>query len=308
MQDCLLGIDLGGTRIKAVLMDQNNRILESYLWSANNIATSKIGADEWIKIINNGISEITKDREISIVSIGISTPGLTNKNHTAIAYMPGRMEELVDLNWSKVLNFKGPIPVINDAKAALMGEMNHQDFIKTKNVIMLTLGTGVGGAAIIDGKLLEGHIGRAGHFGHSTLDMEGDPSIAGMPGGMDIHIGNCHIQKRTKGLYENPKDLRDGFISENPEATKYWLKMVKSLAVGICSLINILDPEVVIIGGGIADAGESLFIPLEEYMEKYEWRPQGKKVKILKAKQGNFAGAIGAAIFGYEYSSTNSCS
>ncbi len=209
--------------------------------------------------------------------------------------MPGRLQGLEHLDWTTFLAAKKPIPVLNDAHAALMGESwlgAAQDF---KNVFMLTLGTGVGGAAMVDGRLLHGHIGRAGHLGHICLDPHGPPDVTGMPGSLEMAIGNCTIEARTQGRFKTTHDLTAAFTRGDTEAVAVWLKSVHDLACGIAGLVNVLDPEAVIIGGGIARSGPALFEPLQAELDQIEWCPGGSRVKVLPARLGEFAGAYGAA-------------
>jgi glucokinase len=187
------------------------------------------------------------------------------------------------------------VPVLNDGHAALLGEAWMGAARGFANVILLTLGTGVGGAAMVDGRLLRGHIGRAGHLGHSSLDPDGPPDCAGTPGSIEVAIGNCTIQERSGGRFHATYDLIAAHLKGDAEASEIWLKSVKALAAAICSFINILDPEAVIVGGGIARAGAALFGPLQRFLERMEWRPGGYRARILPAQLGEMAGAFGAA-------------
>ncbi|HEX3988118.1 MAG TPA: ROK family protein, partial [Verrucomicrobiae bacterium] len=151
------------------------------------------------------------------------------------------------------------------------------------------------GAALVNGRLLRGHIGRAGHFGHISLDPEGAGDIANTPGSLEDAIGECTIHARTKGRFDSTQKLVAASNRNNREARLIWHKSVQALAAGIASLINVLDPEVVVIGGGISKAGKSLFRPLNQYLDKFEWRPDGARARIVPAKLGDRAGAFGAA-------------
>ncbi len=184
---------------------------------------------------------------------------------------------------------------MNDAHSALTGEAWLGAARGFKNVIMLTLGTGVGGAAIVDGKLLRGHIGRAGHLGHTSLDKDGPPDVTGTPGSLEVAIGNCTIAERSHGRFKTTHDLIAAHHTGDTIATEVWLTSVHLLACAITSFINILDPEAVIIGGGISRAGNTLFGPLQKYLDVMEWRPGGQRAKIIPAQLGEFAGAFGAA-------------
>ncbi|HWN97478.1 MAG TPA: ROK family protein, partial [Methylomirabilota bacterium] len=186
------------------------------------------------------------------------------------------------------------VPVLNDAHAALLGEAWIGAARGFKNVFMLTLGTGVGGAAIVDGRLLKGAIGRGGHLGHISLDLDGPRDVCGMPGSLEVMMGNCTIEQRTGGLFKTTHEIVAAHERGDHAATEVWLKSVRALGYAISSLVNVLDPEAVIIGGGIARSGAALFEPLEKFVRDTEWRV-GAPVKILPAQLGELAGAYGAA-------------
>lgn len=303
--DYLFGIDIGGTKMKMVCMDTDYQVLQTLQWPEDDVLhTRDVDARAWTEAINNALSKICNEYHGEPTVIGISSPGFPNKDYKSIADMPGRLQDLKNYTWEEHLDFDGSIFIINDAKAALLAEIHTPEFEGVQNVIMLTIGTGVGGAAMVDGNVLEGHLGRAGHLGNMSVDVDGPPTLTSIPGGLDIVVGNCGLEQRTHGLFDDLIDLQEGYARGEPVATEYWLKTVKALAVGICSFVNVLDPEYVIIGGGAASAGRYLFDPLASYMELYEWRPDSQSVKIRAARQGYFAGAIGAGIFAYQrYSS-----
>ena len=285
-----IGIDLGGSSVKAAAVTAAGE-----LKLKSNTPFDATERMDWARTIRASISEIENRSGITSPLVGLSAPGLTSEDGGSIAYMPGRLNGLEGLNWKEFPQLPNPVPVLNDAHAALCGEAWLGAAKGFQNVIMLTLGTGVGGAAMMDGKLLRGQIGRAGHLGHSSLDPDGPPDVCGTPGSLEVVIGNCTILDRTNGRFESTHDLISAHLSGDSEATSFWMKSVKALAAAICSFINILDPEATIIGGGIARAGETLFEPLREYLDPIEWRPGGHRAKILPAQLGEFAGAVGAA-------------
>jgi glucokinase len=246
---------------------------------------------ETIREITSELSALAGEN----ASLGISAPGLANREGSAIAHMPGRLRGLEQLNWQKLLSRGRPVPVLNDAHAALLGEWHAGAASGRQDVMMLTLGTGVGGAAIVDGNLLRGHLGRAGHLGHVTVEADGPPDVTGAPGSIEWAIGNCTIVERTNGRFQTTHDLLEAHRSGDSFATQVWLRSIRHLACALNSLINVLDPELVIIGGGIARAGSLLFNPLRKYVASYEWLPSGSHVEIQPAALGEFAGAIGAA-------------
>jgi len=119
--------------------------------------------------------------------------------------------------------------------------------------------------------------------------------ITRMPGSLEMAIGNCSIGERSSGRFQTTHDLVKAHLAGDAGATGIWLKSVHRLACAIGSFINILDPEAVIIGGGIARSGKALFDPLERLVDEIEWQPGGHRARILPAQLGEMAGAFGAA-------------
>jgi glucokinase len=285
-----IGIDLGGSSIKTLAVTAEGDALAKEI-----VEFDPEWQMDWANKVLLMLDELQTRQHHPASCIGVSAPGLAAADRRSILCMPGRLQGLAGLNWTTFLGAKKSVPVLNDAHAALMGEAWLGAAQEFKDVFMLTLGTGVGGAAMIDGKLLHGHIGRGGHLGHISLDPHGPPDVTGMPGSLEMTIGNCTIETRTHGRFKNTHDLVAAAEGGDTEAAAIWLKSVHHLACGIGSLINVLDPEAAIIGGGIARAGATLFEPLQKALDEVEWRPTGSRVKLLPAKLCEFAGAYGAA-------------
>ena len=290
MSTSAIGIDLGGTRIKAVALDNNGNVLHRLYASTNdnNDAT-------WRQSVKTSVEELQSKLMLSEFIVGISAPGIPDEKNSCIAHMPGRMQGLENFDWSSFLHHK--TYVINDAIAALMAEAKLGVARDKKNAVLLTLGTGVGGAILIDGKPYQGNFQKAGHIGHIVIDHEDEPDVTGMPGALESAVGNVTIEKRSLGKFKDTHTLLEAYRSGDHFAKWVWLTSVRKLSIGIASVINILSPECVILGGGITEAGKDLFEPLENFLSIYEWRPGGNRTTIMKAQFGDMAGAIGAACF-----------
>jgi glucokinase len=285
-----IGIDLGGTRIKGIAVNAEGRELHKlYMptYDDNNAL--------WKKAVAQTVDELLQRVNGDNSVIGISAPGLPSDDHTAIIYMPGRMQGLENFTWKEFL--QRPTYVLNDAVAALLAETTFGSAKNKKHVVMLTLGTGVGGAILVDGKPYLGAFNKAGHIGHMVIDDEGDCDVTGMPGSLEECIGNCTIEKRSMGKFSSTQDMLTAYKRGDSFAKEVWLKSVRQLAIGLASITNILSPELIVLGGGIAEAGDVLFEPLNEYMSEFEWRTGGHKAEIVKAVYGDFAGSVGAASF-----------
>jgi glucokinase len=150
---------------------------------------------------------------------------------------------------------------------------------------------------MVDGHLLHGNIGRAGHLGHISLDAAGRPDIVETPGSLEDQVGDATIGLRSDGRYESTQVLVTAVREGDEFAVRVWQESIRQLAAGIVSLINVLDPEVVILGGGITRAGHALFGPLRTRLAEIEWRPFGPGVVLVPAALDEFSGAAGAARF-----------
>jgi glucokinase len=290
MSTSAIGIDLGGTRIKAVALDNDGNVLHRLYASTNDNSDAT-----WRQSVKTSVEELQSKLMLSEFIVGISAPGIPDEKNSCIAHMPGRMQGLENFDWSSFLHHK--TYVINDAIAALMAEAKLGVARDKKNAVLLTLGTGVGGAILIDGKPYQGNFQKAGHIGHIVIDHEDEPDVTGMPGALESAVGNVTIEKRSLGKFKDTHTLLEAYRSGDHFAKWVWLTSVRKLSIGIASVINILSPECVILGGGITEAGKDLFEPLENFLSIYEWRPGGNRTTIMKAQFGDMAGAIGAACF-----------
>ncbi len=279
-----IGIDLGGTQIKAVVVAHDGGVQRRELRETKDDNSAAFAAS---------IRELSHDLGPAL-PVGLAAPGLVSADGRSIAHLPGRLGGLEGLDWTDFLG--RPVPVTNDAHASLIGECRLGAARGLSDAILLTLGTGVGGAILSEGRVLRGHIGRAGHLGHATVDYRSAmSSIVGMPGALECMMGNYNIRERTHGRFDTTHALILAAEQGEPGAREMWMDSIRALAAAIASFINILDPEAVIIGGGIAQAGEALFRPLAAELDRIEWQPAGHRARLIPAALGEWAGAIGAA-------------
>lgn len=286
-----IGIDIGGTNIKGVLISGDGEILRQVKAKTKG---EKDGV--WQKNIKSVFDDLRKAVGENTIPVGISAPGLANETNTAISFLPNRLPGLENFIWSDYLETE--TSVLNDAHAALMAEHSFGALKNFNNAILITLGTGVGGALMIEGKLYQGSSQMAGHIGHTILHSSIDQqSILGMPGSLEYAVGNYSIEQRSHGKFKNTYDLLEAIERKETFAQWLWLDMIRNLSLSICSLINTFSPEAIVLAGGLTHAGDHLFSTLEDFIALYEFRPKGKKTKILKAKYMDYSGALGAAAF-----------
>jgi len=285
-----IGIDLGGSCVKAVVVTSEGETLAKH-----NLPFDAETEMDWANRLRELVQSIEEEQGGKPKNMGFSAPGLAAPDSSCITHMPIRLEGLVGLNWQKFFDFDKAIPVLNDGHAALLGEAWLGAARGFQTVILLTLGTGVGGAALVEGKLLRGRTGKAGHFAHTSLDPNGPPDDCGCPSSLELAIGNCSIPERSNGRFTHTGEMMEAIENGDTAAEKIWLKSLKDLATAICSFTNILDPEAVILGGGIANAGDRLFVPLRNYLDPLLWKTDDYEIKLLPAQLGDLAGAYGAA-------------
>ncbi len=285
----VIGLDIGGTNLKALAFAADGQIL-----AEQTTPTNDDGSESW-RILARDLTLSLLERHGPETPVAIAAPGLPSKDGLSILSMPGRLKGLEGLNWQKWLGLKSPVPVLNDARAALLGETWLGAAKGCSNVVLLTLGTGVGGAAMVDGRLLHGHLGRAGHLGHLSLNPDGPKDIVNTPGSLEDAIGDHTLPRRSSGKFHSTRELVAAMRSGDQDAARVWKESLHALGVAICGFVNLFDPELIVLGGGIADADQELFKPLECALDEYEWRPAGSKVRLVKAALGPRAGAAGAA-------------
>lgn len=284
-----IGIDIGGTNVKGVLI-RNEEIIDQKTYETRD------GTDHWQESIAYLFAELKGKSEDEIGTVGLSAPGIAAGNNRSIAYMPGRLQGLENFDWSDYLNEK--VYVLNDAHAALWAEARWGAGKGIRNIVMITLGTGVGGGLLIDGKLHEGFLKRAGHLGHVGIEASDNfPSTSGITGSLEEAIGEVSLPRRSLHRFTKTSELVKAYKKGEIWGSYVWLTSVRKLALSIVSFCNAFSPELVVIAGGITKAGEDLQIPLREFLDLYEWRPGGQETPITIARYQDYAGAIGAALY-----------
>jgi glucokinase len=292
-----IGIDLGGTNIKALVIDREGKRIHQ--------TTAPTGPHhlpehewQWKSAVRDVYLSLKKEYGSQIKTVGLSAPGIANTDNSAIHCMPGRLFGLEHFNWSNY--FGEQVWVLNDAHSALMAEAQFGVAKGRQHVVLLTLGTGVGGGILINGELYQGMGQVAGHLGHLTLNAHDDHlDITAMPGSLEDACGDESIARRSHGRFQSTLEVVQAYQRGDYFATWLWLDSVRKLAIAISSIGNIFSPELVVLGGGITKADDALFKPLAGFMDLFEWRPGGKSVAIVKARFMDFAGAMGSAGFAF---------
>lgn len=262
----LVGLDIGGTRLKAGLLTREGAVL-----AAANCATP-LTPETFREAVAGLLGEVAPDPG-TVEAVGIASKGIVDPATTRVVTLPGTLRFLEGTRLAELQPFGVPVRADNDARAAMAGEAAWGAARGRHDAILLTLGTGVGGAAIAGGKLLHGATGVGGHLGHVVLDPDGPLCICGNRGCLETAFSACAIESEAlaavrRGAYHaDAASLTCRRIFElaaggDEFAAGVINRAIGRLAAALSGLMMVFDPEVVIVGGQIAEAGAALLDPL----------------------------------------------
>lgn len=314
----VIGIDLGGTAIKLGRFGKDGTCHQFLTVPTPQPATPKAVVDVMTETIllaqrsafdvgdsrNSTFSQNIPKPDLSgppapidntgdIQAIGIGVPGPTDAQGR-ISKVAINLTDWREVPLAEWLEEKTGLPVViaNDANCAGLGEAWLGAGSQFRNMIMLTLGTGVGGAIILDGKLFVGHQGAAGELGLITLNPDGPPCNSGNNGSLEQYVSVQAIRRATG---KEPLELANLALAGDRFALEFWQDYGRLLGAGLANLIYVLTPEAVIIGGGVS-AGAELFLPMaKKEIERRVLSSSRLGLQLLTAKLGNQAGIAGAA-------------
>lgn len=283
----VLGIDLGGTAIKLGLFERDGTCLRS-----KSIPTPQPAIPEAVVgAIADAIEKLDPNREAGAIGIGMPGPTDAAGRMARIAINLPDWVEVPLADWLEAKTGRSTI-VANDANCAGLGEAWLGAGRSFRNFILLTLGTGVGGAIILNGELWIGHNGAAGELGLISFDPEGAPCNSGNRGSLEQQLSIGAIRRRTG---KEPDELGRLARSNDPEALSFWRSYGRDLGIGLTSLIYVLSPQAVVIGGGVSASAEFFLPSAIAEIEQRVTLTSREGLQILRAELGNRAGTIGAA-------------
>jgi glucokinase len=297
-----IGVDLGATTIKAALVGLRGDLLASF--SADSPRT--------ISSLQDFVRSVRKQATVPVLGIGIGCKGVIDAATTRVNRLPG------DLNFLEGCMLRDLASVDdlrvcadNDARTALLGEMLWGAARGRRNVVLLTLGTGVGAAAVVDGVIVRGASGAACHLGHVTFDIRGGLCICGNYGCLETCFSSraiesayfAHLHRASPtllsvdqaGRVPSTEAIFQAAADGDPSARRVLELAIESLTAALVSFLHVFDPELLILGGNIAAAGPQLLAPLEEEVARRTRVLLGRKVPIVFQSTGGYGGVAGAA-------------
>jgi glucokinase-like ROK family protein len=304
-----IGIDLGGTFIKGGIVDD----LGNILISDKVLTESEKGADEVALNIANLCKTLLERVNMTasdIVGIGMGVPGMIDSAKGEVVYSNNLGWEHFFISEEVEKQTGLSVKIANDANVAALGETKFGCGKDYNNTVMLTLGTGVGGGIIINGKLFEGNCSAGAELGHSVIVAGGEKCTCGRKGCLEAYASATALIRDTKRAMQANKDTKMWEIGSldnvtgktafdykdfDDSARKVVEGYIEKLGVGITNIANEFRPEAVILGGGVCAQGDNLIKPLQDYVNKEIFAgTKGPQVKILTATLGNNAGLLGA--------------
>lgn len=312
MEKVNIGVDIGGMSLKAGLVNKFGEIL--YKESIKtNVSKGEVYFLDSLRILIEHLIEYARNNSLDVNAIGLGVPGIVNNELKKIEYAPNLKVENLSLK-EALNNFNLPFSLSNDANCAALAEQKYGVAKGYKNVILLTLGTGVGGGIVIDNKLFEGTSGQGAELGHMVIRLNGKKCGCGRKGCFEAYASASALLRLTKEeMKKNPKSLMweyadfnlknvNGLTSfecakkDDLAANNVINKYVYYLGEGILNYCNIFRPEVVVLGGGVSNQKEFLTDKVKKYLkDNFYGFKKTRPVDVLIASLGNDAGIIGAA-------------
>lgn len=293
-QATVIGIDLGGTAIKLGRFSADGTFLES-----RSVPTPQPSTPEAVtEAIAAAVGQLNADG--TCVALGIGTPGPADESGR-VAKVAINLAGWLDVPLADWLEDKTNLPTIlaNDANCAGLGEAWLGAGRDYQNLLLLTLGTGVGGAVILDGQLFTGHRGAAGELGLITINLDGLSCNSGNQGSLEQYVSIGAIRRLTG---KEPKELGISAEKGEIEAIEFWHQYGRLLGAGLASLIYVFTPEAIIIGGGISASAEFFLSATQKEIERRVLYSSRVGLKLLTAELGNNAGMVGAAKLAWQMS------
>ncbi len=312
-RELAIGVDVGGTLLKLALCTREGEVVRS-------IRTETLayqGYEAVLHRIASLVGELMTDARIEtgdVLGVGVGLAGRIDM-HSGIAVLCPNLPEFVQVPVSRPLEnaLKMPVRVANDAGCAALGEVHFGAAKGCRDMVLLTLGTGVGGAVVRDGRLDRGSRGVLGEIGHSVVDIDGPECSCGQHGCLEAFCGRRAIEGRARRMLQmgrasslleraggdilaiSPRIVAEAAEDKDAVALEVLAETALYLGAGVVNAIVLCDPDAVVIGGGIADSGEALLAPLRRVVESRCRIGQFRGDRIIPAKLGSDAGVVGAA-------------
>jgi glucokinase len=295
----IIAIDLGGTNLRIALLDNRLKIRARSVLSTRKF----FNKSSLIEAISDSIETIISGNNLKrsdISGVGLGLPGPIDAKKGIVHFFPN-IPGWRGVNLQRILQERTCLPVFldNDAKLMALAEYKKGAARGFRNALCLTLGTGVGGGLIINGEIFRGSTNVTGEIGHLPINEDGPKCNCGGKACLEAYIGNNAILKEAKNKFHKRVSLEElSYLANKGDklAKDIWQKVGRRLGIALSAVVNLLNPDCIVIGGGVANSGKILFQEVKKTILKRAMNVQARHVKVLPAVLGNDAGLIGAAI------------
>ena len=297
-----VGVDFGGTNIKCGLVDRRGRVVTSLV-----LSTARFGRPAaFVEGIHRAVEQFAASAGLTLArlaGVGIGVPGPVDARRGIVHMLvnvPGWRE--VPLAHRLRARVRRPVFIENDANLVTLGEWRCGAGRGARALIGLTLGTGVGGGLVLNGSLYRGVSGAAGELGHTVLDLRGPRCACGARGCLEAHVGAAAIIRMARAAnvaYRGrltPERLADLARRGNRQARAVWQQVGRLLGRGLAGVVNLLNPDRIVIGGGVANAWPLFAQALQRTIRAEAMPVSARSVRVVRAQLGEQAGIIGAAV------------
>lgn len=288
-----IGVDIGGTKVAAGVVDEDGRIIARAMRQTPDRSTAPSVVEA---VIVEAVEELRREHNVSAVGIGAA--GFVDANGELVRFAPHLSWREEPLRAKLMDRLNVPVFVDNDANTALWAEHRFGAAQGEENVVLVTLGTGIGGALLINGRLFRGANGMAGEFGHMQLVPEGRPCECGRRGCWEQYSSGKALARyaRSAGLHLTGPSLTEAAYEGHPVACGAYVDVGKWLGIGLAGVVAAFDPAVVVVGGGVGAVGDLLLEPARRVLGEYVVGAGHRRLPdVLPAQMGADAGLVGAA-------------
>ena len=288
-----VGVDVGGTKVLAIAIGASGDVVRGEARTPTPETS-----DELIEVIAAAAKTAASEAGAALGAVGVGVPGLVDSDGVMrfAANLPG----MTELPLRKIFTERLGVPVVvdNDANAAAWGERCSGAGGGANDLLMVTIGTGIGGGIVLNGELYRGAHGMAGEIGHTVVQLDGEPCSCGQRGCWEKYASGSALNRIGRAAGFDSSEMVVARAGDGDAAALDVMNtFARWMAIGLAGLVNTLDPSVIVLGGGLIEAGDLLLKPLCDWMAKLveggEHRPA---VPLLAATLGERAGAIGAAL------------
>jgi glucokinase len=312
-QGWAVGIDFGGTNIKAGLVSRGGRVVASRL-----LPSSRYGSpSRFVEGVRATVGSLIREaglRVSQLDGIGVGVPGPVDPGRGTVRSMvnvPGWRDVPLQHRLERAVGRR--CVVDNDANAAALGEWRFGAGRGSRQLVGVTLGTGVGGGLVLDGAVYRGASGSAGELGHTVIVADGERCLCGSRGCLEAYVGTAAILRLARAAVRRHRGalrvlaaeaggrLTPALVSEaarrgDPSAKRLWEEVGRRLGIGLSSVVNLLNPDRIVIGGGVANAWAFFAPAMRRALSRQAMPAAARRVRVVRARLGNHAGIVGSAV------------